>query len=62
MAKTFTVNINRFDPYKAFRFLVYFGTSTAPDHVRNVSSLRRAARAGSEPSGRGAASTGSAPI
>ena len=30
MGKPFTVNINRFDPYKTFRFLVFFGTSTAP--------------------------------
>ncbi len=30
MGKPFSVNINRFDPYKNFRFLVYFGTSTTP--------------------------------
>jgi phage tail-like protein len=30
MAKTFTVNITRADPYKTFRFLVYFGTNTSP--------------------------------
>jgi len=30
MSKPFTVNINRFDPYKAYRFLVYLGTSTTP--------------------------------
>jgi phage tail-like protein len=30
MGKPFTVNINRFDPYKSYAFLVYFGTSTAP--------------------------------
>lgn len=30
MGKPFTVNINRFDPYKTFRFLVYFGASTSP--------------------------------
>ena len=30
MGKPFSVNINRFDPYKAYRFLVYFGTSTTP--------------------------------
>lgn len=29
MAKPFSVNTNRFDPYKSFRFLVYFGESTA---------------------------------
>ena len=28
--KTFTVNINRFDPYKNFRFLVFFGGNTSP--------------------------------
>lgn len=42
MAKTFTVNINRFDPYKAFRFLVYFGASTTPvAAVSKVGSLKR---------------------
>ncbi len=30
MGKPFSVNIDRFDPYKAFRFLIYFGTSTTP--------------------------------
>lgn len=30
MAKPFAVNTSRFDPYKTFRFLVYFGTSTIP--------------------------------
>jgi len=30
VAKPFSVNINRFDPYKSFRFKVYFGTSTTP--------------------------------
>ena len=30
MGKPFSVNVNRFDPYKTFRFLVYFGTSTTP--------------------------------
>ena len=44
MAKTFTVNINRFDPYKAFRFLVYFGASTTPvAAVSKVGSLKRSA-------------------
>ena len=28
MGKPFTVNINRFDPYKAFRFLVFFISPT----------------------------------
>lgn len=30
MGKSFSVNMYRFDPYKAFRFLIYFGTSTTP--------------------------------
>lgn len=30
MGKPFTVNINRFDPYKTFRFQIFFGTSTTP--------------------------------
>ena len=33
----FTVNVNRYDPYKTYRFLVYFGTSTSP--VAAVSKL-----------------------
>lgn len=42
MGKPFTVNINRFDPYKTFRFLVYFGTSSAPvAAVSKVSALKR---------------------
>ena len=42
MGKPFSVNINRFDPYKAYRFLVYFGTSTTPvAGVSKVSSLKR---------------------
>jgi phage tail-like protein len=42
MAKTFTVNLNRFDPYKAFRFLIYFGSSTTPvAAVSKVGSLKR---------------------
>jgi len=42
MGKPFTVNINRFDPYKLFRFLVYFGTSTTPvAGVSKVSGLKR---------------------
>ena len=38
MGKPFTVNINRFDPYKTFRFLVYFGGSTSA--VAGVSKVR----------------------
>jgi phage tail-like protein len=42
MGKPFTVNINRFDPYKAFRFLVYFGQSTTPvAAVSKVGGLKR---------------------
>lgn len=42
MGKPFTVNINRFDPYKAFRFLVYFGTSSTPvAGVSKVGGLKR---------------------
>jgi phage tail-like protein len=43
MSKPFSVNVNRFDPYKNYRFLVYFGlTSTAPvAAVSKVSALKR---------------------
>ena len=42
MGKPFTVNINRLDPYKSYRFLVYFDTSTTPvAGVSKVSSLKR---------------------
>jgi phage tail-like protein len=42
MGKPFTVNINRYDPYKTYRFLVYFATSTTPvAAVSKVSSLKR---------------------
>jgi phage tail-like protein len=30
MGKPFSVNANRFDPYKNFRFLIYFEKSTTP--------------------------------
>jgi phage tail-like protein len=30
MGKPFSVNINRFDPYKNYRFLVFFGETTTP--------------------------------
>lgn len=30
MSKPFTVNTDRYDPYKSYRFLVYFGTDTTP--------------------------------
>jgi phage tail-like protein len=42
MGKPFTVNINRFDPYKTFRFLVFFGGSTSPVAAASkVGSLKR---------------------
>jgi phage tail-like protein len=42
MGKPFTVNINRFDPYKSFRFLVYIGQSTSPvAGVSKVGGLKR---------------------
>jgi phage tail-like protein len=42
MGKPFTVNINRFDPYKSYRFLVYFGLDTTPvAAVSKVSALKR---------------------
>jgi phage tail-like protein len=42
MSKPFSVNTNRFDPYKTFRFLVYFGTSTTPvAGVSKVTGLKR---------------------
>lgn len=42
MAKPFTVNVNRFDPYKNYRFLVYFGQSATPvAGVSKVSGLKR---------------------
>lgn len=42
MAKTFTVNITRNDPYKAFRFLVYFGGNTSPvAAVSKVGGMKR---------------------
>jgi phage tail-like protein len=38
----FPANINRFDPYKAYRFLIYFGTSTTPvAAVSKVTALKR---------------------
>ena len=42
MGKPFTVNINRFDPYKSYRFLVYFGSDTSPvAAVSKVGALKR---------------------
>jgi len=42
MGKPFSVNTNRFDPYKNFRFLVYFEQSTTPvAAVSKVGGLKR---------------------
>jgi len=42
VGKPFTVNANRRDPYKAFKFRVYFGTSTTPvAAVSKVGGLKR---------------------
>ncbi|MFD9452417.1 phage tail protein [Streptomyces sp. NPDC059985] len=44
MTKPFSINADRFDPYKTYRFLVYFGTSTDPvAGVSKVSALKRSA-------------------
>jgi phage tail-like protein len=41
-SKPFSVNTDRFDPYKAYRFLIYFGTSTDPvAGVSKVGGLKR---------------------
>jgi phage tail-like protein len=38
----FPVNTNRFDPYKSYRFLVYFGLSTTPvAAVSKVTAVKR---------------------
>jgi phage tail-like protein len=38
----FPANLNRFDPYKTYRFLVFFGTSTTPvAAVSKVTGLKR---------------------
>ncbi len=42
MGKPFSVNTNRFDPYKTFRFHIYFGNSTTPvAGVSKVTGLKR---------------------
>ena len=42
MGKPFSVNINRFDPYKNYRFLVYLGESVDPcAGVSKVSGMKR---------------------
>ncbi len=42
MGKPFSVNTNRFDPYKSYAFLIYFGSSTTPvAGVSKVTGLKR---------------------
>ena len=42
MGKPFSVNTTRFDPYKTYRFLVYFGQSTTPvAGVNKVGGIKR---------------------
>lgn len=42
MSKIFPVNINRYDPYKTYRFLVYFEKSTSPvAAVQKVTAVKR---------------------
>lgn len=42
MGKPFSVNLNRFDPYKNYRFLVYFADSVSPvAAVSKVSGIKR---------------------
>jgi phage tail-like protein len=42
MPKPFSVNVSRFDPYKSYRFVVYFDTSTSPvAGVSKVSAIKR---------------------
>ena len=46
MGKPFSVNTNRFDPYKSYRFVVYFDTSTSPvAAVSKVGGLKRSSDA-----------------
>ncbi len=42
MPNIFPANMNRYDPYKAYRFLVYFGQSTTPvAAVSKVGAIKR---------------------
>ena len=42
MARPFSVNTSRYEPYSTSRFLVYFGTSTEPvAGVSKVGGLKR---------------------
>jgi phage tail-like protein len=46
MGLPFSVNTNRFDPYKTYRFLVYFGDTTTPvAAVSKVGGLKRSSDA-----------------
>jgi phage tail-like protein len=46
MGKPFSVNTSRFDPYKNYRFVVYFGTSTTPvAGVSKVTGMKRSSDA-----------------
>jgi phage tail-like protein len=43
-AKPFSVNASRFDPYKSYRFLVFFDTSTSPvAGISKVTAIKRSA-------------------
>jgi phage tail-like protein len=45
MSKIFPANLNRYDPYKNYRFLVYFGTSTSPvAAVSKVGAIKRTSK------------------
>jgi phage tail-like protein len=42
MGQIFPANLNRYDPYKAYRFLLYFGKSTTPvAAVSKIGALKR---------------------
>ena len=42
MGTIFPANLNRYDPYKAYRFLIYFGKSTTPvAAVSKLTALKR---------------------
>jgi phage tail-like protein len=52
MAKIFPANLNRYDPYKTYRFLVYFGTSTTPvAAVSKVGAIKRSSNVIEYPEG-----------
>ena len=42
MGKIFPANLNRYDPYKTYRFLLFFGQSTTPvAAVSKLTALKR---------------------